>query len=228
MSRLFFSSCRLWAVAAIFLLASAASAGTVTFTNQSADLSGTGFGNTLRILALHKNDSESGSVNWNGATDVTTGDATNQSQTLTSQELTDSGVTIDTFKLVLNVAEPGSSPTIRLFDFSLQFTNSAGVPLFADPVYAAPVGGLELTQVAAGIGGAGWIFDVALSPAEAALFFGANDNRLGMEVALLNAISMTGGAPEVFFVAPVPEPSSLALAAIGGLGLICLSARRRA
>lgn len=202
-------------------------AGSITFLNQSVDLSGTGFGNTLRVLALQANGSESGSVAWNGASDALTADATNQSQTLTAQTLSSSGVTPSRFKLVFNIAEPGSGPTVKLFDFAMQFVDMAGVPLFGDLVYSAPVGGLELNQVAAGIGGAGWLFDVDLTPAEAAAFFGTGTNRIGMSVAAAQAIQLTGGAAEVFFVAPVPEPASWALAAMGAAILTAMGQVRR-
>lgn len=217
---------RLSVALALCAVSAAASAGSITFTNQSADLSGTGFGNTLRILAVQANGSESGSVAWSGAADVLTGDATNQSQTLTAQTLASNGTSASRFKIVFNIAEPGNSPTVKLFDFAMQFTDAAGAPLFADLVYAAPVGGLELSQVAAGIGGAGWLFDVNLTPAEALAFFGAGANRVGMSVAPGNAIQLTGGAAEVFFVAPVPEPASWLLALIGAVALPLVVRRR--
>lgn len=202
-----------------------ATAGTIAFTNQSVDLSGTGFGNTLRILSLQANGSESGSVTWNGASDTLTADATNQSQTLTAQTLSAAGVTATRFKVVFNIAEPGSGPTVRLHDFSMRFNDAAGAPLFADLFYTAPIGGLELTQVAAGIGGAGWLFDVNLTPAEALSFFAAGTNRLGMAVDASQAIELTGGAAEVFFVAPVPEPASWGLL-LTGLAVIAASRLR--
>lgn len=216
---------RLIAIAALAVVASlpgqAATAGNITFTNTSLDLNGTGLGNVLDILFVHAKNSEFGSVTWNGASDVETDDAINQSQTRTVAELAKVGITSAAqIGLILNIAESGNEPDINVFDFSMRFTDSKGVPLFADAVYTAPGGGLNLTQVANGVGGAGWLFAVNLSPAEEAALFGDGTNRIGMIITRDNAFIDTSGAHDGFFVAPIPEPASWIMATLGLLGLL--------
>ncbi|MGD9644564.1 MAG: hypothetical protein AB7U73_02560 [Pirellulales bacterium] len=211
------------ALATIGLLASGqlAAAGNISFTNQSIEIKGTGLGNVLDILFVHANDSEYGSVLWNGASDVETDDAIKQSQTRTIGELTKVGINNSSqIGLILNIAEAGNQPTINVLDFSMRFTDSKGVALFPDIDYSAPVGGLVLAQVGAGVGGSGWVFKVNLTPAEEALAFGNADNRIGMYITEANAFTLTSGAPDGFFIAPIPEPMSWVLAAIGGVGLL--------
>jgi len=212
---------RFVAVALVVSLVSASAtlvrAGTITFPNQTLDLSGTGFGNVLTVLAVHANKSEFGSVLWNGASDVITDDGTNQSQTRAISELTKIGIT-DSSKLglVFNIAESGNEPDINVFDFSMRFTDSTGAPLFGDVNYTAPGGGLLITQVANGVGGAGWLFRVNLSPAEEALAFGSSTNRIGMIITSGNAFTLSSGGPDSFFITNVPEPASLGLLVLGG------------
>jgi len=222
---------RLTALAALAVIVSlpgqSASAGTITFTNQSIELQGTGLGNVLDILFVHQNKAEFGSVTWDGAADVETDDAINQSQTRTVAELAKVGITSAAqIGLILNIAESGNAPDINVFDFSMRFTDSNGVPLFADAIYTAPGGGLNLTQVSAGVGGSGWVFAVNLSPAEETALFASDDNRIGMLISEKNAFTDTSGAPDGFFVAPVPEPTSWAMALLGLIGLLVWRRKR--
>lgn len=205
-------------------------AGTITFTGNTIDLQGTGFGTTLTSLILHDNDSEFGSVLWNGAADVLTDDATNQSATRTATELATAGVNATNFSVIFNVAEAkGQGTDVTLFDFAVRFQDSTGASLFADLVYDAPVGGIVLDQVAGGVGGAGWLFNIALTPGEAAAFFGTGSNRVGMIIESSQAIQNSSGGPDGFFFAPVPEPSGVGLMVVGTVivGLVPLRRRMR-
>jgi hypothetical protein len=217
-----------------FLLATAAHGGAISFTGQSIDLQGSGFGNTLVSLVLHANDQEFGSVLRSGASDVTSDDATNQSSTRTAAELLSAGISGADFGIVFNIAEPGSADDLILFDFSLRFTDGTGVPLFADVTYDAPLAGLLLNQIGGGVGGAGWLFEIDLAPAEALAFFASETNRVGMLISEDQAIQDSGGGPDsFFFIAPdaalhAPEPSALLLAIVGAAGLVGWIASRRA
>ena len=224
----YFRLSALAALAVVVLLpGQSASAGTITFTNQSIELKGTGLGNVLDILFVHANNSEFGSVTWDGNADVETDDAVNQSQTRTVGELAKVGITSAAqIALVLNIAEAGNEPDINVFDFSMRFTDSKGVPLFADANYTAPGGGLNLTQVSAGVGGSGWVFAVNLSPAEETTLFASADNRIGMLITRANAFTDTSGAPDGFFVAPIPEPTTWAMALTGLIGLLVWRRKR--
>jgi hypothetical protein len=211
------------ALAMVVGLVGSAGGGTISFTNQAVDLQGSGFGTTLVCLVLQANNEEFGSVLRSGAMDVTTGDATNQSSTRTAAALLSAGISASNFGIVFNSAEPGSGSDVLLFDFSLRFTDAVGVPLFADVTYDAPPAGLPLEQVGGGVGGAGWLFDILLTPAEALAFFSAGTNRVGMLIDESQAIQDTGGGPDGFFFSP--EPSTLALAIVGLLGLAALRLR---
>lgn len=203
-------------------------AGTVTFTGSAIDLQGTGFGNSLTSLILHDNGSEHGSVLWNGAADVIADDATKQSATRTATELAAAGINAGNFSLVFNIAEAqGQGIDVTLFDFSLRFQDATGAPLFADVNYTAPPDGLTLDQEAGGVGGAGWLFTISLAPAEAAAFFGTGSNRVGMLIAEPNEIEDSSGGPDGFFFAPVPEPSSACLMALGAVAVGLIAAGRR-
>lgn len=214
----------LW-LASAFLFVGSASGGTVSFTSQSIDLQGSGFGNSLVSLVLHANDDEFGSVLRSGGSDLTTGDATNQSSTRTATELAGAGIDEENFSIVFNIAEPGSASDLLLFDFSLRFTDSTGVSLFADVTYDAPVAGLLLDQFGGGVGGAGWLFKINLTPVEALAFFAVGTNRVGMLIEESQAIQDSGGGPDSFFFAP--EPNTLLLAVVGAIGLIARSRRSR-
>lgn len=220
----------LWSGLLLLLLPATAEAGTISFTNQTVDDLGTGFGNVLSLLVVHASPTEFGSVFWNGASDVIADNATNQSSTRTAGELLSAGITPTSgFSLIFNINEPGGAPELRLFDFALRFTDSTGAPLFSDLVYDAPVAGLELTQVGGGTGGAGWRFTVDLTPTEATAFYGDTSNRLGMYIESGQAITMSAGGPDSFYVgshAAVPEPSTWVLAAVGALGFVAVRAVR--
>ena len=213
-------------------------AGVVTFSGTQADLNGTGFGNVLNVLTVHNRGSEFGSVLWNGSSDVLGGHATNTSQTQTASVMQANGIGGTKFAVYFNGNEPGNASSVLLHDFSVHFFAADGSSLF-DAVYSAPVGGLGISDFG-GTGQAGWLFEVALSALESSLFYGNGSNRIGMSIGANQAIELTAGGAENFFLGkldpgprdggdPTPEPASMlvwglvALGAVIGRSLRCRS-----
>jgi hypothetical protein len=215
---------------AVLVLVPTAAQATMTFTNTQVDENGTGFGNRLTILSVQANESEFGSILWDGSNDVDSGNATAQSATRTVTELLTAGITQDNFVVIFNINEGGdSAPVLTLQDFSLVFTSKAGVELFRETYNAGA--GLPLDQAGNGNGASGWRFNVTFdgNAAAAASFFADPDNRVGMEVLRTEAILDTKGGSESFYVvSTVPEPSSGALAALAAVAIHPVLRRRRA
>lgn len=203
---------RAYLVAAGFLLGGAgtALAGPIITPAGTFDDSGTGFGNILNVLSLQGSPNEWGSVLRSGGADALTGDATNQSSTRTVGEMISAGVGLSNFAIVFNINEPGSADMVTLQHFTLRFYDSADAVLFD----ATWTGSLDLAPVSQGTGGAGYVFEVAFSPAQAA-FFSDPGNRVGMFVSegstteILNSFN----GPDNFYI--VPGPSALALMSLG-------------
>ena len=191
---------------------------------------GSGLGSVNTVLTLQSPGStsnESGSVAWNGTTDVTAGDAmtgASQSRTRTFAEL---GVTsASSLRVVFNALEPGNAAnSISLTDLTLNVYSSTGAVVFS----ATTPTSYSFADTFTGAGNSGFVF--ALNTAEAAELQSvfAPSLRIGLNATAANA---TGGF-ETFFVAngttvtPVPEPSSLALL-LGGLGCVVTLSKRRA
>jgi hypothetical protein len=223
------------AVAACAAVSAVVQAGAVTYTGTSVDFNGAGFGNVLNVLSVMNRGSEFGSVLWNGSADVLGGDAANTSQTRTVAAMQAKGIGGTSFALYFNGNEPGNSPSVTLNDFALHFLAADGTSLF-DALYSAPVGGLLISDFG-GTGQAGWLFQVTLSAAEAALFFGDATNRLGMSIGANSPITGTAGGAENFFLGaldgpgpggdPVPEPASVALWSFGAFGAFIVRQRAR-
>src|SRR5687767_89166 len=98
----------------------------------TTDDQGTGFGAVSNILTIHEtgqaDGTETGSVSWNGSTDVRTGDAQNTSQTALFSTLVAGGILNGSqLGVVYNVSQQGSSPNSHLQSFTLQVYNLAGV-----------------------------------------------------------------------------------------------------
>jgi PEP-CTERM motif len=157
-------------------------------------------GNASAILVVQGTNMEMGTVAWNGSADVKWSDATSQSRTWAVADLATIGIdgTDTDFGLVLNLN--GTSPIndASLAKLSLDFFDAAGRMLFSAPYVCIACTPLSLTTVGSGqeTGGSGFLFRVALSPAESALFFGTAGSRLGMSAALNN----TGGGQETFYL----------------------------
>ena len=219
------------AVTAVAAFPSPATAAIVTFTNTTVDLNGTGFGTRLTILALSDKTSEFGSVGFNGTREVTTGDATNQSNAPTVAELADFGVTAatPTFGLIFNLNEPGSDRTLVLNDFTLDFLNPNGTTKF-QATYNSGVG-TPLVGLDSGNGNTGFLFLVTLETPEELAFFNDPTNRLGQTILSGESITGSAGGAESFFIGPqaaaVPEVSSLVMAAIGCVGFGAMGLNRR-
>lgn len=218
------------------LSANSTNAAAIHFYGNTSGSTGTGFGNVLEVLALHNNGSESGSILWNGTTDVSTGDATNQSQTRTVAELTAKGINATNFSLIFNLAQTGSNPALDLHNFSLVFENAAGTTLFTaafDPSDPSNSSTLGLTPAGQGVGTSGYEFPVTFTPAEATSFFGTSTNRVGQIVPTNTPIdNTTNGGPDGFYigkVAAVPEPTSgMAMLALGAASLLVRRPKRDA
>lgn len=199
--------------AAVTALAVSAAHADVIFVGPTSQ-SGTGFGNVLNVLTLHATPQEAGSVLWQGSGDLRSGDATNQSQTRSVAELTAAGVGALDFGVVFNINEPGSSAPVTLQQFELVFQDQTGEELFTQEW----TGSMSLMPLAQGqgTGGAGYLFTVNLTPAQASLFFSDPANRIGMRVE--SPILSTAGGPENFYLIPAPGALALLGLAVGALG----------
>lgn len=180
----------------------------VSFSNQVYNDSGAGFGNVLTLLTLHATGTEAGSVLRSGGSDVRAGDATNQSRTVSVGDLTTAGVNTTTLGLVFNISEPGGGGSnVTLRAFSLVFYDANDTVLFTSNFVAAQP--LVLDQIGAGVGTAGWLFNITFSGPEAALFFGASGNRIGMMLPDGTPILNSAGGPDTFYLVPTPGVLSL-------------------
>ena len=108
------------ALGVMIRLAPCAFSDTLTFT-FSEYASGVGFGNVTNVLSLQAKNSETGSVI---PTSTPTGNAANTSKTWTAAELAALGFTANNLGVVFNINEPGSSDTVNLVSFSLDFYGS--------------------------------------------------------------------------------------------------------
>ncbi|MEX0677468.1 MAG: hypothetical protein WD063_10365 [Pirellulales bacterium] len=187
----------------------------IIFTNIQVDEKGSGYGNVLTILGVQANPSEYGAVLWNGSSDDKTGDAVNQSNTRTVEQLLDEGIDDTNMTLIFNVNEGGDNdPVLTLHDFDLVFQDASGAELFRESFDAG--GGLPLGAAGTGNSASGWRFDVQFTNPLGAAFFGTLTNRVGMEIASGEAIQDTKGAAESFFVtAPIPEPAAIVHGLLG-------------
>ena len=210
------------------------------------NLQGTGLGTVSTLLTIQSpgnSTTETGSVAWNGSSDVRTGDfQPGASQTLT-RTIGDAGITsAANLRLVFNPVEPqnAADSTINLNNLVLSFFSPTGLQLFNSGIFSARP---PFNATDAGTGNAGFVFQLDAAQAgaaQAAAFSGTSfgQNRIGLSASASNA---TGG-PDTFFIAnftgaggpgaggpgggstAVPEPGTLAII---GLGLAALGAIRR-
>jgi hypothetical protein len=199
-----------------------AQAGTITFTNQQLDESGTGFGNRLSLLVVQDSPAEFGSVKWGGAADVLTDDATAQSSTRRSDAIRLNAASTS-FGVVLNINQGGN---IVLNDFNVLRFNAAGA--LQETITFNAGAGVVLSTAGQGNGNSGWLFIVSgVSLAQA-------DDRWGMEILSGEAITGATGGAESFYAAslvtgaiPLPPAAWSGLAALGAMGAMHLVRRRR-
>ena len=210
----------------------AAQAAYITFHDEATNDFGTGYGNVLQTLALQQQgsaDTQAGSVLWNGSADVRSGDAANQSQTVTVADLATKGFDASNLIVILNLNQTGSHPAIDLHSFTMRFyTSLDGLSYFdapydlSDPRNTGSTLGLTPQAHGLGTGQAGHVFRVHFEAAEAATFFANNAHRLGALVQTPMDNEANDG-PEVFYMGDsdtnevIPEPATLFVLIVGGL-----------
>lgn len=204
---------------------------------EPIDFSGTGLGSVNTILTIQSprsTDVESGTVVWNGTSDVLTGSnvlsGNSQTQTRTLGEL---GVmSADSLRVVFNAAEPGNAAASGITLETLTF--SAYTPTGTGIFSASLLAPINYADTFTGTGNSGFVF--GLTSAQAASFADAV-SASGFSFASIRAglgASASGatGGNETFFIADagpvtaVPEPQTYALL-IAGLCAVGFAARRR-
>lgn len=214
---------KLLSVAGAVTLAFAATNANATFDYLGpVELTGTGLGavNTILTITSPRNStSETGSVAWNGSTNVTSGNTQAINQTLLIGSLdTDFA---SAFRVVFNPVEPGNDANgITLNNLVATIFSPTGTVLWNSGAFT-PVS-FSTTDV--GTGKAGFLFGLDSTQASAAQAFWSASNRIGLQGSATNA---TGGH-ETFFglAAAVPEPSTYAMM-LGGLVLLGFFGKRR-
>jgi len=214
---------------------SGAFADSITSTGTATFTSGTGVGNVLEVLRLNTNTgNESGGVAWNGTTDVTSGDALtgNQSVTITVGQMLTNGVTGNSFVVIFNVNQTGSSDVLTMNTFTVNFYKAngdllGGVTWNSNP----PSQPNQFTADGQGTGSSGYVFLVTLDTNPQ--WLGTTTNRVGISVPSNSPITGANGGPENFYLGPaaststVPEPTTLIFVGSGLLAIVGGSKLRR-
>ena len=224
---------RVLVAAGITLAASSSYAGLVLVTPTA--FTGSGLGTVNTVLTIQNTGTETGSVAFNGTTDVTTGDAktgVSQTQTRTLAEI--GATTASALRIVFNAAEPAGD-SITLTSLVLRIFNATGGVLFTSGAFTPQT----FATTATGTGNSGFVFglDAAdAAAAQAAAFTGSfGTNRIGLTA----SATLAAGGNETFFVSDarvvtppgggsnnVPEPAPLGILALG-LGLIYTMRRKQ-
>jgi len=207
--------------------AGTARAGSVSFTGQTSDLTGTGFGTVLSVLSLQNNGTEWGAQGPNSAGYVVDGItlsnkglAGNASQSNGSNVQTVSNFFAidpnfiahgDTIGLVFNVNQEGNqgSITLNLHNFYVDFYKSDNTLLFSlkfDDSNPANADTSALAPIAHnGTGTSGQLFHTNMTATEYYSFFGtvANpnlNNFVGMHVREADAIQDSNDGQDNWFL----------------------------
>lgn len=217
-------------VLAVALTFAAASSHASLILVAPENFGGSGLGSVNTILTIQNSPTETGSVSFNGTTDVITGDAKTGSSQTQTRTLSELGINnANGLRVVFNAAEPGGN-SIILDRLILNIYNAAGATLFTSGSFGA----VNFPNTLTGTGNSGYVFALdaaSIVAATTSVFTSANfgDLRVGLSA----AGSASAGGNETFFVAnsrssapanPIPEPATIALF---GLGLLGASLARR-
>ena len=224
---------------------SAAPASATLDLQTPVQLQGQGVGaqfTTLFLQGAGNNTTESGGVNFNGSVFGDAGSGNSQSRTFTFGDL---GITnANQLGLIVNLAEPGSEnpPSVNTANSVLTGTQATMSNTISLNVFSSTgtllethtaAAGLQLNQVAGGLGGSGLLF--ALSPAEVTQLNATIANNAGTEVFTTGAtFANAQGGPETIAAArltaipptAIPEPETYAMM-LAGLGLLGFVGSRR-
>ena len=209
-----------------------AQAAYITFNNEITNDLGVGFGNVLQTLALQQDGSatsQSGSVIWNGTSDVLSGDAKPQSQTVTVAELDSMGFDASNLLVILNLNQTGSYPWLDLHSFTMRFYTSVDGSSYFDAVYelsdprnTGSTLGLTPQGNGLGTGQAGYVFRITFEGTEGSDFLANEAHRIGVLVETPMDREANAGT-EIFYMGDadvhqvIPEPATLLVLIFGGL-----------